>query len=137
MKEFEYEIVTPEKRTVSGKAVSMTFAGVEGSFQTLYNHAPMISALDVGVIKVETSEGSKDVYAEGGGVVEVLNNKVLALVSTLELGEEIDSERAKRAAERAKAKLKDIKRDEAEYDQAEHALKRALNRLRASEFSKY
>lgn len=72
------EIISPEKKLFSGEASSVTVPGSSGMFQVLTNHAPIISTLKKGTVKVETAEGEKS-FEINGGVVEVLNNKVVVL----------------------------------------------------------
>lgn len=76
----EVEIITPDKEIFKGEAQLVQLPGIDGSFEILNNHAPMISALKEGKIKVKkTKEGKNDFYEIKGGVIEVLNNKVLIL----------------------------------------------------------
>lgn len=72
------EIISPEKKLFSGEASSVTVPGSSGMFQVLNNHAPIISTLKKGTVKVATAEGEKT-FEINGGVVEVLNNKVVVL----------------------------------------------------------
>ncbi len=72
------EIITPDKTIYKGEAELVQLPGIDGSFEILENHAPLISALDKGKIKVKKG-GSEDFYEINGGVIEVLNNKVLIL----------------------------------------------------------
>lgn len=72
------EIISPEKKLFSGEASSVTVPGSSGMFQVLNNHAPIISTLKKGTVKIETAEGEKS-FEVNGGVVEVLNNKVVVL----------------------------------------------------------
>lgn len=72
------EIISPEKKLFSGEVSSVTVPGSNGLFQVLNNHAPIISTLKKGAVKVETAEGEKS-FEINGGVVEVLNNKVVVL----------------------------------------------------------
>ena len=73
------EILTPEKKLYSGDASSVTLPGVDGQFQLLSNHAPIISALGKGQLRYKTSEGEKQI-AINGGFAECLKNKVIVLV---------------------------------------------------------
>ncbi len=77
----QLEIVTPESNLFSGEATSVLCPGINGSFGILNNHAPMIATLDNGEIKITTSSEEK-VIEISGGVVEVLNNKVIVLAET-------------------------------------------------------
>ncbi|MDH5396577.1 MAG: ATP synthase F1 subunit epsilon [Cyclobacteriaceae bacterium] len=71
-------IVTPEKKVFEGEVLAATFPGSDGSFQVLNNHAPLVSSLKDGLIEYRDK---KDEYETEitGGVVEVLNNKVIVL----------------------------------------------------------
>ena len=129
MKEFSLEIITPSKTAFVGEVTSITVPGVKGEFQVLINHAPLISNLEVGEIKLADSEGKETFYVTSGGVVEVLHNKVLVLANSLEKPQDIDKERAEKAAERAKKRLAE-KSKGIDIARAEIALARALNRLK-------
>jgi len=72
------EIITPDKTIYKGEADLVQLPGIDGSFEILNNHAPLISALIKGKIKVKKS-GSEEFYEVNGGVIEVLDNKVLIL----------------------------------------------------------
>jgi F-type H+-transporting ATPase subunit epsilon len=73
------EILTPEKKLYSGESSSVVLPGVDGSFQLLDKHAPLISALGKGVIKYKTGNETKTLPISGG-FVECLKNKVIILV---------------------------------------------------------
>ena len=133
MKELNVEIVTPAKSAYSGKAKSVTVPGAAGSFQVLFNHAPIISLLEIGVIKIEEIDGKELVFAASGGTVEVLENHVLLLVESIETPEEIDVHRAEVAKTRAKERLSINYKERVDVARAEAALKRAVNRLKIAE----
>lgn len=74
----ELEIITPDKVLFSGEATGVQLPGAEGSFEILRNHAPMISRLKAG--KVRIRNGKDTHYVDiNGGIVEVLKNKVVVL----------------------------------------------------------
>ena len=73
------EIVTPEKKMFSGKVDLIQLPGISGSFEILKNHAPLISTLDRGVIKIKTAEGQEELFEVEGGVVECKKNIVTVL----------------------------------------------------------
>ncbi|MEO8398244.1 MAG: F0F1 ATP synthase subunit epsilon [Ignavibacteriaceae bacterium] len=130
MANLNLEIITPSKITFSGEINSVTIPGTLGSFQVLKNHAPLISTFEIGLLKIEKLEHTIEYYATSGGTVEVLNNKVLVLADAIELGEEIDIERAESAKRRAKERLDKRGGDKVvNVERAEAALKRAINRL--------
>jgi len=132
MKAFTLEIVTPAKIAITAEVASVTIPGELGEFQILYNHAPLVSNFEVGKMKVHTADDKVIYYATGGGVVEVLANKVVVLAQSIERSDEIDSERAQQAVARAKQRLE--QRDKIDLARAEASLKRGLNRLKVTSF---
>jgi len=104
----------------------------QASARPARNHAPLLSSLDIGPLKVKDTAGVDTLYATGGGFLEVNGNRVVVLVESAERPEDIDVARARAARERAEARLKshdplfDVRR-------AELALARALNRLRLAD----
>ena len=78
----QLEILTPEKKVFEGDVTIATFPGVDGSFQVMDNHAPLISLLGAGVVVYKSKDISESV-AITGGVVEVLKNKVILLADAV------------------------------------------------------
>ena len=74
------EILTPEKKMYSGDVYGVQLPGVEGLFEVLDKHAPLVSALGKGNIKVLKEKNISTLYYIQSGFVEVLNNKVIVLV---------------------------------------------------------
>ncbi|MCX6170836.1 MAG: F0F1 ATP synthase subunit epsilon [Ignavibacteriales bacterium] len=130
MKEIFVEIITPSKSAYKGQVKSITVPGTLGNFQVLFNHAPLLSSLEVGKIVIEDATGQHIEFATGGGTVEVKDNKVLVLADSVELVHEIDVERARKAYERAKERLANRSKDDIDIIRAELALQRAMNRMK-------
>ncbi len=79
------EIITPDKKYFDGEIASVIVPGSIGSFEVLNNHAPIISTLDHGKIVIRTSVNAKTLtFFIKGGVIEVLNNKVVLLAEGVE-----------------------------------------------------
>lgn len=76
------EIITPEKTLFSGDIDIIKLPGTTGSFEIMINHAPLISSLMAGRIKVKDINGVVSYFDISGGVVEVLRNNVKVLVET-------------------------------------------------------
>ena len=75
------EILTPEKKLFSGDVFGVQMPGISGSFEVLDKHAPLVSALKAGRIKVlRDKQNAAAFYDIQSGFVEVLNNKVTVLV---------------------------------------------------------
>lgn len=130
--ELYLEIITPAKIVYKGNIESITIPGTIGNFQVLKNHAPIISTLEIGLIKVKETESSTRFFATGSGTVEVLNNNVLVLADSLEAVEDIDVDRAKLAKQRSEERL-EKKEEGTDLDRAKAALARAINRLKLVE----
>ena len=75
------EILTPERKLFSGEVYGVQMPGISGSFEVLDKHAPLVSALKAGRVKVLRDRQNHSANFEiQGGFVEVLNNKVTVLV---------------------------------------------------------
>lgn len=126
---FKLEIVTPKKVVFSGDVESFTAPGVMGSFQVLYNHAPLLAAVGIGEVRVHDTQGNKIRYATSGGFVDVVRNNVTMLAESAEKTNEIDIARAEAAKERATQRLARLAA-ETDVERARIALARAMNRLK-------
>jgi F-type H+-transporting ATPase subunit epsilon len=73
------EIITPEKQLFNGEVTSVKFPGTTGEFEILNNHAPIISTLSEGEIRVITSGNNTEKFLINGGVIEMQNNKIIVL----------------------------------------------------------
>jgi len=73
------EIVTPEEKLFTGEVKLVQLPGSKGSFEMLRNHAPIISTLESGSIKLITLEGKELFFEIKGGVIEGSNNKIIVL----------------------------------------------------------
>jgi F-type H+-transporting ATPase subunit epsilon len=78
----QIEILTPEKKLFAGDIYGVQLPGVSGSFEVLDKHAPLVSALGNGVVKILLDKSGKNnnSYTIKGGFVEVFNNKVTVLL---------------------------------------------------------
>ena len=76
------EIVSPDKSVYKGEATLVSVPGVIGSFEILNSHAPIISALGKGTVRIveATADHSEQLFDIEGGIVEVKNNKINVLV---------------------------------------------------------
>jgi F-type H+-transporting ATPase subunit epsilon len=76
------EIITPDKKVFEGEVNLVQLPGSKGSFTLLKNHAPIISTLDKGTIKVMDALGKEYFFNVTGGVIENLANKTVVLVES-------------------------------------------------------
>jgi F-type H+-transporting ATPase subunit epsilon len=131
MKSFKAQILTPEGSLFDGEVTGVRVPGELGSFEVKTLHANIISTLEVGEILVRKATGEELHYAVSGGFVEVADNTLTLLAEAAEPIEEIDIERAKKARERARERIKST--DPAiDKERARKALKRAENRIKLS-----
>jgi F-type H+-transporting ATPase subunit epsilon len=73
------EIIAPDKNLYSGEVDLVQVPGSKGSFEILRNHAPIISTLEPGTIKIVDTRGGTILFEVSGGVIEAKNNKIIVL----------------------------------------------------------
>jgi len=73
------EIVTPEEKVYSGHVKLVQVPGTNGSFEVLKNHAPIISTLAEGKVKIIEDDGNEMFFDISKGVIEVNKNKIILL----------------------------------------------------------
>ncbi|MBC6611581.1 ATP synthase F1 subunit epsilon [Hymenobacter sp. NBH84] len=76
------EIITPDRKVFEGEVTSAQFPGIDGLFEVLNNHAPLISALKTGAVTINGTSG-RESFNIDGGVVEVLRNNVIVLAESI------------------------------------------------------
>ncbi len=110
----------------------VSLPGMDGSFGVLRNHAPIIAALDAGVVSVFDPDGAEELMAIGGGFFQVAHNQAIILADSAEFAHEINLERAQESLNRAQSRLEGKMDEEFQEHRAdaEQALKRARARIR-------
>lgn len=73
------EIITPETKVFEGEVKSVLLPGTNGKFEILNNHAPIISTLTAGQVRVINNNDQKELFDINGGVIEMQNNKIIVL----------------------------------------------------------
>lgn len=125
------EIVTQDRTLFEGPADMVIAPGSQGELGILPNHAPLLTTLGYGILRVR-HEGEEEVFTIAGGVLEARPDLVTVLADVGEHIEEIDFERAQAAKERAEALLeKGPPPDADEYLAIQAALRRSNLRLDA------
>jgi F-type H+-transporting ATPase subunit epsilon len=123
------EIVSPVKKVYSGFVNSVSAPGILGEFQILFNHAAMVSELDIGIIKINSDTFEEIKFSVSGGTLEVRNNIVNILAETIESKDDLDVERARRSLERANQRIESHEKD-FDRERSLLSIKRAKNRLK-------
>ena len=123
------EIVSQDRMVFEGDADIVVVPGEAGEMGILPNHAPLLSTLKYGILKVR-SKGEEKVFAISGGVIEVQPDIITVLANAAENVDEIDIARAQAAKQRAEDFLmKGPPPDTDSYLAMEAALKRSALRL--------
>ena len=131
MNTFELHILAAERSLYEGPCESLIVPTTEGLYGIQANHLNMIAGIVPGEITYRVPGGADEHASCSRGMVKVENNEVTVLVDTAERPEEIDVNRAKRAADEAKEELLN-KKSRQEYMKAQMELARATSRLRVS-----
>ena len=76
------EIITPDKKVFEGEVKLVQLPGSKGGFEILTNHAPIISTLEKGTIKVQDMNNQEHLFEVNGGVIENKSNKIIVLVES-------------------------------------------------------
>lgn len=129
-KSFLLELVTPERMLFHDNVEAVRAPGVLGSFGLLAGHAPMLTELATGLVKLTLLTGEEAFIATSGGFLQVTRDKVLILADTAELSEEIDVERARATAQKARERLSAPGID---AEALRRDLERAENRVRVAQ----
>ena len=124
----EVRLVSPERVLFTGQARVVTARTLDGELAFLTGHAPLIGALDIGLVRIGKESGDDEVAAVHGGFVEVKDDVVTILSDVAELSGQIDVGRAREAQTRAEAELRTDAADAA----AAAALARAIARISAA-----
>ena len=77
------EIITPDRKIYEGEIKSVRVPGKKGSFQVLKDHAPIISTLENGLVRMTDEENNEIVYEIGGGLIEVKANRIILLADSV------------------------------------------------------
>jgi len=125
------EIVTPYMKVVDVEVDEVTATGTLGEFGVLPGHAPFLTSLKIGELCYK-SDGVGVCMALNWGYFEVQDDKIIVLVETAELSDDIDLERAKAALGRAEEALKKLDPEDKNYRIHEAALQRALIRMQVA-----
>jgi len=127
------EIVTPERLAYSDTVDSVQLPGIEGELGVLPHHAPLVSMLGVGELRIRKS-GEVESFAIVGGFLQVRPDRVVVMAETADMASEIDLERALEARREAERALEGAAQTDAvDLAAARAALQHALLRIRVAE----
>ncbi|WP_017716568.1 ATP synthase F1 subunit epsilon [Kamptonema formosum] len=126
-------VIAPDKTVWDGSAEEVILPSTTGQLGILSGHAPLLTALDTGVMRVRP-EKEWLAIALMGGFAEVEDNEVIILVNGAERGDKIDLEKARTAYSEAQTRLEKAQQGDSKQEQiqAMQALKRARSRFQAA-----
>ena len=127
------EIVSQDRLVYEGDADIVMVPGALGEMGILPGHAPLLSSLEMGVIRVKT-EDKEEVFTVTGGFIEVQPDIVTVMADAAENVDDIDVERAEKAKERARKFVDEFRvTDQTNYLRAQAALRRSSLRLKSAQ----
>jgi F-type H+-transporting ATPase subunit epsilon len=127
------EIVTPERLAYSDEVDAVNLPGSEGELGVLPHHAPLVSMLGVGELRIRKG-GTEESFAIIGGFLQVRPDKVVVMAETADMASDIDLEKAQEARRSAERLLEEAgPADTADLSAARAALQHALLRIRVAE----
>jgi F-type H+-transporting ATPase subunit epsilon len=128
----QLEIVTPEKLAYSDEVDAVVLPGSEGELGVLPHHAPLVSTLGAGELRLRKG-GQEESFAIVGGFLQVLPDRVVVMAETADMASDIDLEKAQEARRQAEAALESGFHEGADLASARAALQHALIRIRVAE----
>jgi len=126
------EIVTPERLAYEGDVDSVVCPGIEGELGILPHHAPLLTTLGFGELRIRTG-GQEESFAIAGGFLQVRPDKVVVMAETADLASEIGLEAAEQARRDAEAALAEGFTEPADLARARASMQRALLHIRVAE----
>jgi F-type H+-transporting ATPase subunit epsilon len=127
------EIVTPERLAYSDTVDSVQLPGSQGELGVLPHHAPLVSTLGVGELRIRKG-GTEESFAIVGGFLQVRPDRVVVMAETADMASEIDLERAQEAKREAERALESTTpTDAVDLAAARASLQQALLRIRVAE----
>src|SRR3954453_5762119 len=126
------EIVTPERLAYSDTVDSVQLPGVEGELGVLPHHAPLVSMLGVGELRIRKG-ASEELFAIVGGFLQVRPDRVVVMAETADMASDIDLEKAQEARREAERALESGFHEGADLSAARAQLQQPLLRIRVAE----
>jgi len=126
------EIVTPERQAYSDEVDAVSCPGIEGELGVLPHHAPLLSTLGIGELRIR-KDGQEEYFAIAGGFLQVRPDKVVVMAELADVSSEIDLEAAEEARREAERAIQMGFEEPADLARARAAMERALLHIRVAE----
>ena len=124
------DVVSAEESLFSGLVESIQVSGSEGDLGVNYGHAPLLTALKPGMVRLVKQFGHEDVMYIAGGTLEVQPDRITILADTAVRGEDLDAQAAEKAKRDAEEQMANTSTAELDYQQAAVQLDEAIAQLR-------
>ena len=124
------DIVSAEAEIFSGLATMVFAPGVMGELGILPRHAPLLTKIKPGEVRIRTEDGNEEYFYVSGGMLEIQPHGVTILADTAARAKDLDEAAAQAAKERAEQALKD-KKGEIDLAEAEAQLAEAIAQIKA------
>ncbi|MGV3344626.1 F0F1 ATP synthase subunit epsilon [Enterobacteriaceae bacterium LUAb1] len=132
---FHLDVVSAEQRMFTGQAETIQVSGSEGDLGIRPGHAPLLTAIKPGMIRIVKQHGEEEFIYLSGGVLEVQPDAVMVLADTAIRGTDLDEARALEAKRKAEEHINNSHGD-VDYAQASAELAKAIAKLRVIELTK-
>lgn len=136
---FKVTIITPDGTVYDNDNATMVIMNTAGGqMGIMANHVPLVAALEISTVRIKHDEGTAEVAAVNGGIIQFDGHQALIAADSAEMPEEIDVQRAEAAKKRSESQIEKAKREHNQDNlaRAEVHLKRAINRLNTSKLNK-
>jgi len=130
---YRLRLVSADRQLFDGMVTYAHVAGIDGEMGILARHVPLVTALKIAAVEVETEGGERIAFAVHGGFVEVGVDGVTVLAEVAETRDMVEVARARAALERAGQRLSATGAADVDRLRAEAALERARTRLRVAD----
>lgn len=132
---FHLDVVSAEKKLFNGRAEMIQITGSEGELGIYPGHAPLLTAIKPGMVRIIKQHGSEEIIYLSGGMLEVQPNTVTVLADTAIRGGDLDKAKAEDAKRRAQENISKVHGD-MDFAQASSELAKAIAQLRVIELTK-
>lgn len=132
---FHLDVVSAEKHLFSGTVESFMVTGSEGELGIHPGHAPLLSAIKPGMVRITKQHGEEEIVYVSGGMLEVQPGTATVLADTAIRGEDLDAAKAEEAKRKAEEHIQNQHGD-IDFAQATSELAKAMAQLRVIELTK-
>lgn len=128
---FHVSMVSADRQLYSGKAERLVATAERGELGILAGHAPFLSILKAGQVRLILPDGKEEVIYISGGFIEVQQGQTIILADDAERAEQLDEERVREARRRAEEKMRDKTSTKLELARAQAELAQTMAQLAA------